>query len=149
MGNQFATFFCCHILHTCQTNYIQQKHLNPIHFQWSTKNLFINIIALIYMCIYVHIQHPHGNKKIGLHPFVHGEKLDLKTTSWSLREQTFTIQKQIKLKKKVQHWKGIENFPKLKAMMVRTSKNKWKRFKKRLIIMEKKLWISKTQLYGK
>jgi hypothetical protein len=33
-------------------------------------------------------------------------------------------------------------------MMVRTSKNKWKRFKKTLIIMEKKLWNSKTQLYG-
>ncbi len=89
------------------------------------------------MCIYVDIQHSHDNKKIGLHTFVHGEKLDLKTTSWSLREQTFTTQKQIKLKKKVQHWKGIEFFPKLKVMMVRTSKSKWKRLKKTLIKMEK------------
>jgi hypothetical protein len=66
------------------------------------------------MCIYVHIQHPHGNKKIGLHTFVHGEKLDLKTTSWSLREQTFTTQKQIKLKKKVQHWKVLKIFHSLR-----------------------------------
>jgi len=100
------------------------------------------------MCIYVDIQHPHDNKKIGLQTFIHGEKLDLKTTSWSLREQTFTTQKQIKLKKKVQHWKSIEIIPNLKVMMVRTSKNKWKRFKKTLIIIEKKLWNSKTQLYG-
>jgi hypothetical protein len=100
------------------------------------------------LCIYVDIQQPHDNKKIGLHTFVQGEKLDMITTSWSLREQTFTNQKQIKLKKKVQHWKGIDLFPKLKAMMVRISKNKWKRFKKTLIKMEKKLWNSKTQLYG-
>jgi hypothetical protein len=100
------------------------------------------------MCIYVDIQHPHDNKKIWLHTFVHGQKLDLKTTSWSLREKTFTTQKQIKLKKKDEHWKCIGFFSKLKAMMVRTSKNKWKRFKKTLIRMERKLWNSKTQLYG-
>lgn len=84
------------------------------------------------MCIYVDIQHPHDNKKIWLHTFVHGEKLDLKITSWSLREQTFTTQKQIKLKKKVQHRKGIEFFPKLKAIMVRTWKNKWNLFIKNI-----------------
>jgi hypothetical protein len=100
------------------------------------------------MCIHVDIQHPHDNKKIGLHTFVHGEKLDLKITSWSLREQTFTTQKQIKLKKTVQPWKGIEFFPKLKAIMVRTSKNKWKRFKKNTNKNGTKLWNSKTQLYG-
>ncbi len=29
-------FFYCHILHTCQPSYFQQKCLNPIHFQCST-----------------------------------------------------------------------------------------------------------------
>ncbi len=34
MGNQFAIFAYYHILHINQTNYNQERNLNPIHFQW-------------------------------------------------------------------------------------------------------------------
>jgi len=34
MDNHFAMFSCSHILHKIQTSYIQQRNVNPIHFQW-------------------------------------------------------------------------------------------------------------------
>jgi transcription initiation factor IIE alpha subunit len=55
-----------------------------------------NILALIFKCIQVdtHIEHLHGNKKVGFHTFECGEKLDLKTTS-EFKTTSFELEKEV------------------------------------------------------
>ncbi len=60
-----------------------------------------------------------------------------------------SCKKIIDLKIKQNIWKVLNKVQKAKVMMGKTSKKKWKNFKKTLKRMEKKnQWNTKTQLYG-
>ncbi len=66
-------------------------------------------------------------------------KLDLKTTSKLKGSTKFDNScKKSRFEDKIKHLKGIDQSSKGKAMMSKTSKNKWKSFKKTLRRTEKK-----------
>jgi hypothetical protein len=59
------------------------------------------------------------------------------------------LEKNYRFENKAKHLKGIDQSLKGKVMMGKTSKNKWKNFKKTLKRMERNFQSNtKTQLYG-
>ncbi len=81
----------------------------------------------------------HGSKKIGcIHLYVVQIKLENYIRARGISKLWQLLENKFRFEKNVKHLKGIDQVQKAKDMMKKTSKNKWKSFKKTLRKMEKK-----------
>jgi hypothetical protein len=69
--------------------------MNPIHnYEWfAHKHNCLHLELMHFMQRHACNTHPHNNNNVGLHTFVHGEKLDLKITLQLKGTKTWHLKK--------------------------------------------------------